>query len=94
MHKGNWNGEQLFDESWAKYVATPTNDSKGDYGAHFWLNAGGKFPGVPRDMFYCSGYQGQMIAIFPNKDLLIVRMGLSEDFDFNGFLKDIIVSLK
>jgi hypothetical protein len=30
-----WNGEQLFDESWAKYVATPTNTSNGVYGAHF-----------------------------------------------------------
>ena len=29
LHKGNWNGEQLFDENWAKYVATPTNGSKG-----------------------------------------------------------------
>jgi hypothetical protein len=29
------NGEQLFDESWAKYVATPTNTSNGVYGAHF-----------------------------------------------------------
>lgn len=94
LHKGNWNGEQLFDENWAKYVATPTNTSNGKYSAHFWLNAGGKFPDVPRDMFYCSGYQGQMIAVFPTKDLVIVRMGLSEDFDFNGFLKDIIVSLK
>lgn len=94
LHKGNWNGEQLFDENWAKYVATPTNGSKGDYGAHFWLNAGGKFPDVPREMFYCSGYQGQMIAIFPTKDLVIVRMGLSEDFDFNGLLGGIVVSLK
>jgi CubicO group peptidase (beta-lactamase class C family) len=96
LHKGNWNGEQLFDKSWSKYVATPTTGSKGDYGAHFWLNAGGKFPDVPREMFYCSGYQGQMVAIFPNHDLVIVRMGLKEDpeFDFNGMLSGIIGSLK
>jgi CubicO group peptidase (beta-lactamase class C family) len=94
LHKGNWNGEQLFDESWAKFVATPTNTSNGNYGAQFWLNAGGKFPDVPREMYYCSGYQGQMVAIFPNHDLVIVRMGLSEDFDFNGFLSGIVGSLK
>jgi len=94
LHKGNWNGEQLFDESWAKYVATPTNTSKGSYGAQFWLNAGGNFPDVPSDMFYCSGYQGQMVAIFPSHDLVIVRMGLSEDFDFNGFLRDVVGSLR
>ena len=96
LHKGNWNGEQLFDESWAKYVSTPTNTSNSHYGAQFWLNAGGYFPDVPRDMYYCSGYQGQMVAIIPSQDLVIVRMGLTEepDFDFNGFLRDVIGSLK
>ena len=96
LHKGNWNGEQLFNESWVKYVSTPTNGSKGKYGAHFWLNAGGKFPGAPREMFYLSGYQGQMVAIFPSNDLVIVRMGLKEDpdFDFNGLLSGIVGSLK
>jgi CubicO group peptidase (beta-lactamase class C family) len=94
LHKGNWNGEQLFDESWAKYVATPTNGSNGKYGAHFWLNAGGRFPNAPKDMFYASGYQGQMVAIFPSHDLVIVRMGLSEEFDFNGFLGGVVGSIK
>lgn len=96
LNKGNWNGEQILDESWVKYTATPTNTSEGKYGAQFWLNAGGKFPDVPRDMFYCSGYQGQMVAIIPSKDMVIVRMGLKEDpaFDFNGFLKGIVGSVK
>lgn len=96
LHKGNWNGEQLFDKSWANYVATPTNTSNGRYGAHFWLNAGGNYPDVPREMFYCSGFQGQMVAIFPSHDLVIVRMGLTEglDFDFNGFLSGIVGSLE
>ena len=94
LHKGNWNGEQLFDESWAKYVATPTNTSNGQYGAHFWLNAGGVYHDVPRDMYRCSGFQGQMVFIIPSLDLVVVRMGLSEDFDFNGFLRDVVASLK
>ena len=96
LHKGNWNGEQILDESWIKFTATPTNTSNGNYGAHFWLNTGGKFSDVPKDMFYCSGYQGQMVAIFPNHDLVIVRMGLKEDpeFDFNGMLSGIVGSLK
>lgn len=96
LHKGNWNGELVFEENWAKYVAAPTNGSEGNYGAHFWLNAGRKFPDVPKDMFYCSGYQGQMVAIFPSHDLVILRMGLKEDpeFDFNGLLSGIVGSLK
>lgn len=96
LHKGNWNGEQIFDESWAKYVSTPTNTSNGQYGAQFWLNAGGRFPNAPKDMFYASGYQGQMVAIFPSHDLVIVRMGLKEDpeFDFNGLLSGVVGSLE
>lgn len=96
LHKGNWNGEQIFDESWAKYVSSPTNSSNGQYGAQFWLNAGGRFPNTPKDMFYASGYQGQMVAVFPSHDLVIVRMGLKEDpeFDFNGLLSGIVGSLK
>jgi CubicO group peptidase (beta-lactamase class C family) len=96
LHKGNWNGEQLFDESWAKYVATPTNGSKGDYGAHFWLNAGGHYPNAPRDMYSANGFQGQKVFIIPSQDLVIVRMGLTEDakFDFNGLVKGIVGSVK
>jgi CubicO group peptidase (beta-lactamase class C family) len=96
LHKGNWNGEQIFDESWTKYVSTPTNTSNGNYGAQFWLNTGGRFPNVPKDMFYASGFQGQMVAIFPSNDLVIVRMGLKEDpeFDFNVLLSGILKSLK
>ena len=95
LHKGNWNGEQIFNEGWAKYTAAPTNTSNGRYGGHFWLNAGGYFPDVPRDMYYCSGFQGQMVAIIPSLDLVIVRMGLKEnsEFDFNGMLKGIVESL-
>lgn len=96
LHKGNWNGEQLFDESWAKYVSTPTNGSKGDYGAHFWLNAGGRYPDAPRDLYSANGFQGQKVFIIPSKDLVIVRMGLTNDekFDFNGLLKGIVESVK
>ena len=96
LHKGNWNGEQIFNDSWAKYSATPTNTSNGDYGAHFWLNSGGKFPDAPKDMYYCGGFQGQMVVIIPSLDLVIVRMGLKEDpeFNFNKMFKGIIGSLK
>ena len=94
LHKGNWNGDQVFDESWAKYVATPTNGSKGDYGAHFWLNAGGRYPDAPKDLYSANGFQGQKVFIIPSLDLVIVRMGLTEDakFDVNEMLKGIIGS--
>jgi CubicO group peptidase (beta-lactamase class C family) len=96
LHEGNWNGEQIFDKSWAKYVATPTPTSNREYGGHFWLNAGGKYPDVPKDMYFCGGFQGQKVIIIPSKDLVIVRFGLTEDedFDFNGMMKNIISNIK
>ena len=96
LHNGNWNGEQLLNESWVKYAATPTNGSNGQYGAHFWLNAGGKYPNVPKDLFSCNGYQGQHVFIIPSKDLVIVRFGLAEnpDFDVNTFLSEVLIAIK
>jgi hypothetical protein len=96
LHQGNWNGEQLFKPSWAKYVAKPTNTSNGRYGGQFWLNSSGYFPDAPKDMYYASGFQGQMVAIFPSHDLVIVRMGLKEnpEFDFNGLLSGVVGSIK
>lgn len=93
LHRGNWNGEQLFSESWTDYVATPTNTSNGQYGAQFWLNAGGRLPDVPKNMFFADGYQGQRVYIFPDQDLVVVRMGLSW-MDENAFLSGILKSIK
>lgn len=92
LHRGDWNGKQLFAPAWADYVAKPTAHSQGDYGAHFWLNAGGKYADVPKDLFSANGYQGQYVFIIPSKDLVIVRTGLAEapDFDVNAFLEGIV----
>ncbi|MDZ7613041.1 MAG: serine hydrolase [Flavobacteriaceae bacterium] len=95
LHEGNWNGEQIFEPSWAKYVATPTNGSNGRYGGHFWLNAGGIYPDAPRDLYSANGFQGQMVFIIPSKKMVIVRTGLTEDpeFDFNLMLKEILKAI-
>ncbi|WKD85307.1 6-aminohexanoate-dimer hydrolase [Polaribacter huanghezhanensis] len=93
LNNGNWNGEQLFDASWVDYVTTPTNGSNGTYGAQFWLNANGQFPDVPKNMFYADGYQGQFVFVFPDQDLVVVRMGLSH-IDINAFLKGVLESIK
>ncbi|HEY6142115.1 MAG TPA: serine hydrolase [Flavobacterium sp.] len=96
LHQGNWNGEQIIDKSWIKFASTPTNTSKGRYGGHFWLNAGGEYPNAPQNMYYCSGFQGQKIFILPSQNMVIVRMGLTDDnqFDFDTMLKEILGGLK
>jgi CubicO group peptidase (beta-lactamase class C family) len=96
LYNGNWNGEQVIDPSWIDFTKKPTNGSDGVYGGHFWLNAGGKFPDVPRDMYSCNGFQGQRVWIIPSKDLVVVRTGLHEYpfFDINEFLSEIISTIK
>lgn len=96
LHNGNWNGTQILDKSWVDYTRIPAKNSKGIYGAHFWLNAGGRFPDAPRDLYSCDGFQGQKVFIIPSLDIIIVRMGLKgqeDGFDFNGFLKGILGSI-
>ncbi len=93
LHRGNWNGTQLFAPEWTDYVAQPTPTSRGSYGAQFWLNAEGKFKDLPRNMFYADGYQGQFVFVFPDQDLVVVRMALS-GLDINDFLKEVLASIK
>ncbi len=96
LHRGNWNGTQIFNPEWVDYVTTPSPTSDGDYGGHFWLNAGGFYPDAPRDMFSANGFQGQRVFIIPSKDLVIVRFGLIGDagVDFNTFLKNVVEAIE
>lgn len=96
LDRGSWNGEQLFNPEWVNYITKPTLHSEGTYGAHFWLNAEGKYPDVPKDLFSCNGYEGQYVFMIPSKELVVVRTGLAKDpnFDVNGFLSEVIKSIQ
>lgn len=91
LNKGNWDGTQILDESWVDYTVIPTAGSDGEYGAHFWLNASGVYPNVPKDLYSANGFQGQHIFIIPSKDLVVVRFGLKEhpDFNLDSFLEEV-----
>ena len=60
----------------------------------FWLNGNGKFPDVPKNMYYCDGHDGQDIFIFPSLQLVVVVLGFSPKpdnvIDFNALLREII----
>lgn len=95
LNHGIWQGEQIFAPDWVDYVSTPTENSDGAYGAHFWLNANNKYPDAPTDLYMARGYQGQYVFIIPSKELVVVRTGLAEepDFDVNTFLHDILAAI-
>ncbi len=97
LNNGMWQGQEILSQDWIQHASTPAiNSINKIYGAHFWLNAGGEYQDVPLDMYSCNGYQGQFIYIIPSKELVVVRMGLSEgeEYDKNGVLKYIVESVE
>jgi CubicO group peptidase (beta-lactamase class C family) len=85
MNDGVWNERRILPDGWVKYTLTPTPGSSPakPYGAHFWLNAGidpnvRRWPNVPADAFIMSGILGQNVVAIPSRDLVVVRVGLSE----------------
>ncbi len=82
LQDGVWNGERLLPEGWADYVKTPAAASDNQYGAQFWLNLEGEtrprfFPGVPEEMYFFSGHEGQYVFIIPDKRMVVVRTGMT-----------------
>lgn len=75
LRDGMWDGRRLLPEGWADYARTPTFQQPGvdanRYGAHWWLDFGG--PGS----FSANGYDGQFTIIRPDRDLIIVRHGVT-----------------
>ena len=97
LHDGCIGEERILPEHWVEYTTTPASDSKGGYGACFWLNRAGAYPSAPEDLYSCQGHDGQMIFIIPSKDLVVVVLGYSPKpdhvIDFDALLRDIIATL-
>ena len=94
LDNGCVDNKRILPEGWVDYTRTPATASEGRYGAFFWLNRCGKFPDVPKDMYYCDGHDGQDIFIFPFHQLVVVILGFSPKpdnvIDFNTLLRDIL----
>lgn len=71
LRDGVWDGERILPKGWVDYSRTPSPQSEGIYGAHFWV--------VPGSLgtFYCSGAFGQRILMCPKLDLVVVRLGIT-----------------
>jgi CubicO group peptidase (beta-lactamase class C family) len=105
LQDGVWRGERILPEGWVEYSTTPAAHApQGQYGAHFWLNAGSPadptdrmWPRLPRDAFAARGFQGQRVVILPSKKLVVVRMGLTVKeeayLDIESLVGDVIAAL-
>jgi CubicO group peptidase (beta-lactamase class C family) len=83
LQDGVWKGERLLPEGWIAYTLTPTKTSPDlSYGAQMWLklpeSEGFGEPPMPDDGFYFLGHEEQIIAVVPSRDLIVVRLGLTQ----------------
>jgi CubicO group peptidase (beta-lactamase class C family) len=83
LRDGVWQGERLLPEGWVDYTLTPAQHAPdASYGAHMWLklpeSEGYGEPPMPEDAYYFLGHEEQIIAVVPSRDLVIVRLGLTE----------------
>jgi CubicO group peptidase (beta-lactamase class C family) len=69
LRDGVWDGRRILPEGWVDYCRTPSAQSEGLYGAHFWVTPGSL------GIFSCQGAWGQRILIVPKLDLVVVRLG-------------------
>jgi CubicO group peptidase (beta-lactamase class C family) len=76
LRDGVWEGARLLPPGWVDYARTATWQQPTDsarYGACFWLDLAG--PGS----FSANGFSGQYVVMVPERDLVIVRLGLTPD---------------
>jgi len=69
LRDGVWEDDRILPEGWVDYTRTPSPQSSGTYGAHFWTIPGSL------GLFCCQGMGGQRVLIAPKLDLLVVRVG-------------------
>lgn len=104
LNEGQWNGEQLIPQTYVEYCKTPVSFApRRRYGGQFHLNAGEEgnlenrnLPSLPTDIFYCNGFNEQHVVIFPSNNLVVVRLGATQNkaaWDIETFLNMVYNSL-
>ncbi len=84
LQDGVWKGKRLLPAGWRDFVRAPASASDGQYGAQFWLNFDGEdrkryIKGLPEDIYYMAGHEGQYVLIIPDANAVIVRFGRTTD---------------
>lgn len=78
-------GTQVIDPDWLAFLRAPS-PRNGEYGGQTWLNRVGAegtselFPGKGADtLFSCIGHLGQFVIVSPDQDMVLVRLGKTDD---------------
>ena len=76
---GYWNREKLLDSSFVKKATTKRFDKSPYYGYGFWLGSYKKM-----NYFSMRGHLGQYVIVFPEPNIIIVRLGKRNDKKSEG----------
>ncbi|TPP11478.1 serine hydrolase domain-containing protein [Rhizobium glycinendophyticum] len=79
---GVWDGKPIVPADFVTRMTTPTAASGGVYGgAQAWRKGPGDEAdahyGLPADVLWLLGHDGQSVAVIPSENLVVVRMGLT-----------------
>jgi len=94
-----WHGRsEVISQAWQRRAVTPGTAKGGEiYGLGFWLNTDHRaFPSAPENTFHAGGNSGQFVVVIPDKELVIVRLGLTLNesrTDMNALLDDVLATL-
>ena len=88
LNHGNWNGEQIIPESWIEQSLHSSKENGQRLTYHYNWGIGPKKYGS----FYAIGLYGQLIYVYPEKNVIIVRFGKADlgynpPFLFHTFLQ-------
>ena len=76
---GVWNGAQLLSPEYVQKSITPQFENGNDYGYGWWLGSH-----MGKRFFSMRGHNGQYAIVFPEKDVIIVRLGHEQLPDLPG----------
>lgn len=94
---GVWNGIQLISSEYVKTSTTPQLENGYDYGYGWWLGSH-----IGKRFFSMRGHNGQYVIVFPEEDVIVVRLGrkklsdlpgLRHSADFLGYIEEAFAML-
>ena len=94
---GVWNGAQLLSPEYVRKSITPQFENGSDYGYGWWLGSH-----MGKRYFSMRGHNGQYVIVFPEDDVIIVRLGhkqlpdlpgVRHSADYLGYMEEAFVML-
>jgi len=104
LNRGLWEMRQLVPRDWALGASQGSAAAKGRYGTLFWLNGRDPATGklalsdkLPEDLYFARGFGGQLVAIVPSHDAVIVMLNATysdESQPIVDLMAEILAALK